>query len=149
MILTSRSGASSRLLGSDSIASRKLRYLNNRSDLSLRMESCDATDVEATASLIKTIENPLGGCFLMTLALSDGLFVNQSREDFRVVRESKIQSLEAFATVVDIKSLDFFIAFSSVAGLLGTIGQTNYARYVLQHIMILKGAKNHIVFVPP
>ena len=85
----------------------------------------------------------------MTLALSDGLFVNQSREDFRVVRESKIQSLEAFATVVDIKSLDFFIAFSSVAGLLGTIGQTNYARYVLQHIMILKGAKNHIVFVPP
>ena len=107
---------------------KKLHYLKGRKDLILRLEACDARSAEATNRLVKNIHVPIGGCFLMTLALSDALFLSQTEETFDRVRESKVKAFEVFSDAVDIGSLDFFVAFSSFAGLLPNVGQSNYSR---------------------
>jgi hypothetical protein len=94
----------------------------------LRLEKCDATDVHSTSLLLNSLHKPIAGCFQMTLVLSDALFVKQTQAKFTAVRDSKITVFEVFAAAVHIASLDFYIAFSSLTGLLGYPGQSNYAR---------------------
>lgn len=94
----------------------------------LRLEKCDGTDSEATALLVKSLSVPIAGCFQMTLVLSDALFLKQTQASFSAVHDSKIKIFDVFAGAVDINSLDFYIAFSSLTGLLGHAGQSNYAR---------------------
>ena len=96
-------------------------------DLTLKIEASDATSEPDMRRLIDDIEKPLGGCFLMTLVLSDGLFSSQTEERIRRVVNSKWGSLKTFDSVVPIQTLDFFVSFSSVNALMGRHGQSNYA----------------------
>jgi hypothetical protein len=68
----------------------------------------------------------------MTLVLSDEAFFKQSTQSFKSVYDSKLAAFDAFSTHVDIGSLDFFVALSSISGLVGLRGQSNYARYVVR-----------------
>lgn len=65
---------------------------------------------------------------LMTLVLADALFMNQTESSFQVVAESKMKAFEVFSNSVNIASLEFFVGFSSISGLFGNVGQSNYAR---------------------
>ncbi|KAJ7440955.1 hypothetical protein FB451DRAFT_1442691, partial [Mycena latifolia] len=127
LILTSRRGIESLDPQRDDEALSKVAYLRRCTDLELRLEKCDGTDAHATSSLVKTLLVPIAGCFQMTLVLSDALFLKQTQASFTAVYDSKIKVFEIFAAEVDIKSLDFYIAFSSLAGLLGQPGQSNYS----------------------
>jgi KR domain len=106
---------------------QRLSYLESCKDLVLRVESCDAMSLEATSDLLQTIEKPLGGCFSMTLLLSDAIFMNQTEETFHAVCDSKFKVVKVFEAATSIKKLDFFVQFSSVAWMGGNYGQSNYA----------------------
>jgi KR domain len=101
--------------------------MESRKDLVLRVAACDATSLEATSELLRTLEKPLGGCFSMTLVLSDALFLNQTEESFRCACDAKFKALQVFEAATSIDKLDFFVQFSSFASLSGNYGQTNYS----------------------
>jgi thioesterase domain-containing protein/aryl carrier-like protein len=125
--LTSRRGLQTLEATAHEITMLKIKYLENLADLDIHFEACDATDLEQTRRLLKTVRAPLGGCFLLTMQLRDALFVNQTSDSFKTVLDSKIKPIEVLKEAVDIRALDFVLAFSSVAGLFGNPGQTNYA----------------------
>jgi phthiocerol/phenolphthiocerol synthesis type-I polyketide synthase C len=106
---------------------QKLSYLESRKDLVLRVESCDATSLEATSDLLRTFEKPLGGCFSLTLFLSDAIFMNQTEETFRGACDAKFKALQVFEAATSIEKLDFFVQFSSATVIIGNYGQSNYA----------------------
>jgi len=101
--------------------------MERRSDLSLQFEACDATSVLEMRRLIDDVKEPLGGCFLMTLVLSDGLFTSQTEDSIRRVVDAKWGVLKTLDTVAPIQTLDFCVSFSSVSALFGNPGQSNYA----------------------
>ncbi|KAJ7717066.1 hypothetical protein DFH07DRAFT_762136 [Mycena maculata] len=124
VILTSRSG---RLKDHDIPSARIFGYLQTLRDFSLRLVAVDSTSEKDMKNLFGNIEEPLGGCMLLSGVLSDRSFSQHSEESFEVPFAPKIQSLEVLAKVLNIEALDFLITFGSVAGLFGNAGQTNYA----------------------
>ena len=127
IVLTSRRGR--RFLDTDALEVTRLKaaYMQRRDDLTLQFEACDATSAPGMRRVIDGIEEPLGGCFLMTLVLSDGLFATQTEDSIRNVINAKWESLKTVDAIVPIKTLDFCISFSSVSALVGNLGQSNYA----------------------
>lgn len=107
-----------------------IAYLESLPDLTIRLEASDATSKQATADLLHSIPLPLGGCMLLTVVLSDRTFAFQDDEGFRKVFASKTDACGVLASCLPggIAALDFFISFSSVVGLFGNGGQTNYSR---------------------
>ncbi|KAJ7664517.1 hypothetical protein DFH06DRAFT_985983, partial [Mycena polygramma] len=127
LVLTSRRGIASLDPERDAEALSKVTYLRNCADLVLRLEKCDATDPSMTFALFQSLPAPLAGVFQMTLVLSDALFLNQKPDSFTVVHDSKVKVFELIAAAIEITSLDFYVAFSSLAGLTGSPGQANYS----------------------
>ncbi|KAJ6517364.1 hypothetical protein C8R47DRAFT_960482, partial [Mycena vitilis] len=127
LVLTSRRGLASLDPERDAEALAKVAYLRSRADLVLRLEACDATDASVTCALFQRLPAPLAGVFQMTLVLSDALFLNQKLDNFTVVHDSKVKVFELVAAAIEIASLDFYVAFSSLAGLTGSPGQANYS----------------------
>jgi len=127
IVLTSRRGR--KFLDTDALEITKLKvaYMERCNDLSLQLAACDATSVLGMRRLIDGVKEPLGGCFLMTLVLSDGLFTSQTEDSIRRVVNSKWDSLTTLDTVSPIRTLDFCVSFSSVSALVGYYGQSNYA----------------------
>jgi hypothetical protein len=112
----------------DSVSTKqKFRYLKKRGDLVFRVEAFNAVDVESMRSFARKIAFPIGGCFLMILHLIDGLFMAQTEDTFHTVARSKLRVFQAFSSVFDMGSLDFFMSFSSMMAVTGNIGQSNYA----------------------
>ncbi|KAF8503015.1 ketoacyl-synt-domain-containing protein [Hysterangium stoloniferum] len=126
IVLTSRRGRESLRRTNQTAGLRTVQYLERRPDLSLSLEAVDATDYEATAALIKSLQKPIGGCFLMSLVLSDKSFANQTEDDFEKVFDAKTTAFQNLSHALDINTLDFFVSFSSVAALFGSAGQSNY-----------------------
>lgn len=60
-------------------------------------------------------------------ALADKLIENKSSQDFDLVVNTKIEGLRNIIKAVDPDSLKFLVLFSSVAGVFGNIGQSDYA----------------------
>lgn len=67
---------------------------------------------------------------LLSVVLSDRTFAMQTPEEFDKPFVPKIGACETIHECLKggIPSLDFFVGFSSVVGLLGNGGQTNYCR---------------------
>ncbi|KAJ7606255.1 hypothetical protein FB45DRAFT_1068712 [Roridomyces roridus] len=149
IVLTSRRGIASLDHETDEETVVKVAYLRGRADLTLRLEACDATDVQATSRLLETVGMRIGGCFQMSLVLSDALFVNQTEEKFSTVRDSKLKAFETFSAAVDVGQLDFYVAFSSISGLFGIAGQSNYASACTALEGALSGYQNAFSVVLP
>ncbi|KAF8180693.1 KR domain-containing protein, partial [Mycena galopus ATCC 62051] len=115
LVLTSRRGLKSLDPIIDALSLAKIMYLKGQDDLDLRMEACDATDVDEMHSLLRDLPAPLAGCFHMALVLADETFFRQSQRSFKSVYDSKLKVFDAFSTHVDI------------GGLVGLVGQSNYA----------------------
>ncbi|KAJ7690500.1 acyl transferase domain-containing protein [Mycena rosella] len=149
IILTSRRGMASLHPQTDGEALAKVAYLRRCDDLVLRLEKCDATNEQETSLLVKSIILPLAGCFQMTLVLADALFSRQTSANFTTVHDSKIRVFEVFAAEVDITSLDFYIAFSSLTGLIGYAGQSHYASACTGLVGVLSSHRNAFSLVVP
>lgn len=124
--MTSRRGR--KFLDTDALEVTRLKveYLQRCDDFSIQVEACDGTSVVETQQLIDGIKEPLGGCFLMPLVLSDGLFANQTEDSIHRVVSPKWDSLNVLDAIVPIQTLDFCVSFSSIGALFGLGGQSNY-----------------------
>lgn len=105
---------------------QKFNYLKSLKDLDLKVEPADAASFEAMDAVIKRITVPIGGCFLMTMVLSDGIFMRHTEESYRKVFDTKVKAFEVLNEVYPIEKLDFFVFFSSITTILGNNGQGNY-----------------------
>ncbi|KAF7341189.1 Polyketide synthase [Mycena venus] len=127
LVLTSRRGLDSLDPIEDAITVAKVTYLRTLDGLHLRLDKCDATDAKQMHLLLHSLPVPIAGCFHMTLVLSDRSFFKQTADTFRDVHNSKLGVFEVFSGQVEIESLDFFVALSSLSGLVGIPGQSNYS----------------------
>lgn len=126
--MTSRRGTSFFDDSATVATKQRLRYLQSRKDVQLRIESFDATSVEAMRALETSISTtaPVGGCFVLALVLKDGLFSRQTQETFHAVSDLKLDLLKACELAFDLRSLEFFVTLSSLLAVVGNPGQSNY-----------------------
>ena len=92
--------------------------------------SADVTSHKDMASLINRFGNDwpaLGGVIHAAGVLDDGMLVDQSWDRFEKVIATKIRGAEILDELTAEMSLHFFILYSSVAAVLGSRGQSNYA----------------------
>jgi acyl transferase domain-containing protein/acyl carrier protein len=99
-------------------------------DLRVRVVQVDVSDREALARAWGQIEAslpPVAGVAHAAAVLSDAALVKQSDEHLRTVFAPKVLgALHLHELTVD-RKLDFFILFSSLASVVGSPGQANYA----------------------
>jgi myxalamid-type polyketide synthase MxaB len=76
---------------------------------------------------IKTSLPPLRGVIHVAGVLDDGLLSNMSWEQFTRVMAPKVRGAWHLHHLTENLTLDFFVCFSSIASLLGSPGQGNYA----------------------
>lgn len=126
--MTSRSGRDSVAQKGSILSKRILANLEALSDLTLRLVAVDALSTQDMSSLIGGLGLPLGGCMLLALVLADRSFASQTRETFDTPFIPKTGAFQVLENVVSLETLDFLITFSSVSGMFGNAGQTNYAR---------------------
>ncbi|MGK7876650.1 MAG: SDR family NAD(P)-dependent oxidoreductase [Xenococcaceae cyanobacterium] len=92
--------------------------------------TADVSDREQIARIIEEITKnspPLRGIIHAAGVLSDGLLKNQTQSGFAKVLAPKAMGGWHLHTLTLDMPLDFFVVFSSVAGLLGNPGQANHA----------------------
>ncbi|NEQ97071.1 MAG: SDR family NAD(P)-dependent oxidoreductase, partial [Cyanothece sp. SIO2G6] len=90
----------------------------------------DVTDGDAIATLLQNIQNQgliLKGIFHAAGVLQDGLIRHQSWQQFDTVLAPKVQGAWHLHRLTQEYNLDCFVLFSSMASLLGSPGQGNYA----------------------
>ncbi|MEM7125457.1 MAG: SDR family NAD(P)-dependent oxidoreductase [Chloroflexota bacterium] len=84
-------------------------------------------DVERIIQRIKDEYGPLNGIIHSAGVLRDSLFVNKTEAEIEAVLAPKVfGSLNIDAATID-EPLDFLVLFSSLTGVLGNVGQADYA----------------------
>ncbi|KAF7348023.1 putative polyketide synthase [Mycena sanguinolenta] len=128
IVVTSRSGEKSLQVRKKSslIVWRIFAYLRSLEFLDIRLEAVDATSPISMSGFFDSIDRPIGGCFILTAVLADGLFPTLTEQEFTAVYASKTGVLETLHQTIDTSAMDFIVAFSSVSSLVGTGGQANY-----------------------
>lgn len=94
------------------------------------VEQADVSDLESMTQVFRNIEHSkrsLAGIIHLAGSISDGLLLNQNWSNFERVMTPKVQGAWSLHQLTQNQPLDFFVLFSSVASLLGTPGQSNYA----------------------
>ncbi|MEU6235012.1 SDR family NAD(P)-dependent oxidoreductase, partial [Kitasatospora sp. NPDC047058] len=92
--------------------------------------SADVADPAALAGRLAEIRaefGPLTGVVHAAGVLRDGFALTKSAEDFAAVLAPKVAGLRALDAATAGDPLDFFVAFSSIAAHIGSVGQTDYA----------------------
>ncbi|CAG8903978.1 unnamed protein product [Penicillium egyptiacum] len=94
------------------------------------IKACDVTSQESVEALLnEEMEGlpPVRGVIHGAMVLRDMLFENMSLEDFTAVARSKVEGAWNLHNTLINSPLDFFIALSSVAGIIGNRGQAAYS----------------------
>lgn len=60
-------------------------------------------------------------------SLADRMIENKTEEDYETVISPKIDGLKNLLSIAPVVNLDFLVLFSSIVGVFGNIGQTDYA----------------------
>ncbi|WP_330464859.1 SDR family NAD(P)-dependent oxidoreductase [Streptomyces longwoodensis] len=93
----------------------------------VRVESCDVADRDQLGQLIRTLEQPLTAVVHTAGVLDDGVIESLTPEQIeRVMRPKLDAALHLHELTADME-LSAFVLFSSVAALIGSPGQANYA----------------------
>jgi acyl carrier protein len=91
---------------------------------------CDASSVTALASVLEEHEArampPIKGCINAAMVLQDAVFENMTYAQWTLTINSKVQSSWNLHNMLP-GDLDFFVLLSSLAGICGTVAQSNYA----------------------
>ncbi|MER6186051.1 SDR family NAD(P)-dependent oxidoreductase, partial [Streptomyces sp. NPDC001652] len=122
LLLTSRRGP-----GADGAQrlGAELRDLGAQVDI----VACDAADRDALRTLLADIpdDRPLAAVVHTAGLLDDATVEAMTEQQVERVLRSKVRSAELLDELTATADLDAFVLFSSVAGVLGTAGQANYA----------------------
>ncbi|WP_103865511.1 SDR family NAD(P)-dependent oxidoreductase [Aquimarina sp. I32.4] len=92
--------------------------------------SCDVTNKESTDSFIKELIVTYGkidGIIHSAGVVRDSFLLNKTQEESSIVLNSKILGAKYLDQATKDLDLDFMIYFSSVAGVIGNIGQGDYS----------------------
>lgn len=76
---------------------------------------------------IKSTQNEIKGVFHAAGVLDDGMFNNLTQAQFENMLQAKANGAWNFHQIFSQDTLDIFVVFSSAAGILGSVGQSNYA----------------------
>jgi NAD(P)-dependent dehydrogenase (short-subunit alcohol dehydrogenase family)/aryl carrier-like protein len=122
LVLLGRSGASD-------TARETVREME-RADVKVVIAQADISQEKQVARVIAKIDHsmpPLRGIIHSAGVLDDGVLLNQDWERFTKVTAPKIAGAWNLHSQTLSMPLDFFVLFSSVISLIGSIGQGNYA----------------------
>lgn len=109
--------------------------MESLADLDLRLEAVDALSLSDMANLVRSTNMEIGGCIILTAVLSDRTFQHTTEADFKAVFAGKLGVLETLRGVFDVSRADFIVAFTSMSGLFGFGGQTNYGACVFHSVV--------------
>ncbi|MBO3459447.1 type I polyketide synthase [Aetokthonos hydrillicola Thurmond2011] len=90
-------------------------------------------DVSCTEDMVKVLEQvkvsfpPLRGIIHAAGVLDDGIVLHQNWQRFNQVMSPKIKGAWNLHVLTQDCPLDFFVCFSSIASLIGSLGQSSYA----------------------
>lgn len=124
LILLSRSGAASPA-AAKTVAELQDRGVNvaaPRCDV-----SCEASLSAALQSCARAGMPPVKGCINSAMALNDTVFSSMTHAQWEETIRSKVQSSWNLHRLLPQQGLEFFILLSSLSGVYGSIGQSNYA----------------------
>ncbi|KAH9989423.1 acyl transferase domain-containing protein [Xylariaceae sp. FL0662B] len=85
------------------------------------------TEIDDVNRAVDQARLPIAGVVQLSMVLRDQLFARMPFEDWEAVTKPKIQGTWNLHTALAKQPLDFFVLFSSFAGLIGQRGQANYA----------------------
>lgn len=94
------------------------------------VEQADAGDPAALGAVLKRLDDagvPLRGVIHAAGALDDGALRFQTPERFAPVMAAKVSAAWTLHRLTEGRALDFFVLFSSFAGVAGLAGQANHA----------------------
>ncbi|KAI1260500.1 hypothetical protein F5Y18DRAFT_405602 [Xylariaceae sp. FL1019] len=120
LIVPSRSGSSS-LAAAEVIS--QLHHIN------IIAPKCDVGDFQAVSAMLKECAEqmpPIKGCINAAMVLQDAVFQNMTPAQWQLTIRSKVQTSWNLHHLLP-QDLDFFILFSSLSGVYGTVAQTNYS----------------------
>ena len=121
LILLSRSGA---------CTEAAITLLNELEGMGVRVEAprCDIACASSLSTALTESASmpPIKGCLQATMVLRDCIFDNMSFADWETSTASKVQSSWNLHSLLP-DDLSFFILLSSIAGIVGSAAQSNYA----------------------
>jgi NADPH:quinone reductase-like Zn-dependent oxidoreductase/NAD(P)-dependent dehydrogenase (short-subunit alcohol dehydrogenase family)/acyl carrier protein len=123
LVLLSRNGAQSE---AQQAAVEALRARGSQ----VLVAHADVADREGVASVLRALDAsglPLRGVIHAAGGLADGVLMQQTPERFERVLRPKVQGAWNLHELTAQRELDFFVMYSSAAGLMGSPGQGNYA----------------------
>ncbi|MGH3973891.1 MAG: SDR family NAD(P)-dependent oxidoreductase, partial [Pseudonocardiaceae bacterium] len=91
--------------------------------------AADVTDLASMCDVIDSIDgsgHPLRGVVHAAMQLDDASLIELNDDRFRTALSPKMQGAVILDAVTQHRQLDFFVLFSSMAALLGNLGQANY-----------------------
>ncbi|MEL6559560.1 MAG: SDR family NAD(P)-dependent oxidoreductase, partial [Bacteroidota bacterium] len=91
---------------------------------------CDITSYDALEKLISNIKTKYGkidGVIHAAGIIKDSLLVNKKEEEIKSVLDTKITGVINLDSILQNEPLDFFLSMSSIASIVGNIGQSDYA----------------------
>ncbi|KAF4434567.1 polyketide synthase [Fusarium acutatum] len=89
----------------------------------------DATNADDVTRAIGEVSSPLRGIIQMSMVLRDRMFEDMTFQEWETTTRPKVQGTWNLhnASLAAKCLLDFFLLFSSLSGILGQVGQANYA----------------------
>jgi polyketide synthase 7 len=122
VVLVSRSGAAA-----DGVAELVSRL--EAAGAQVSVVACDVADRDTVAALIARLpaQYPLRGVFHAAGVLDDGLIASLTPERVDAVLRAKVDGAWNLHELTQHLDLSAFVMFSSMAGIVGTAGQGNYA----------------------
>lgn len=131
-LMASRGARRLNLIGRHSPSKAALEAIGNmeRSGAEVRVFEADISDRAAVREVLDAItsEGPaLRGVVHAAGLIADALLPSQSVESLKRVMAPKVDGAWHLHALTRDCPLDFFVCFSSMAGIVGTVGQANYA----------------------
>ncbi|PVI01618.1 hypothetical protein DM02DRAFT_590921 [Periconia macrospinosa] len=115
--------------GSTTVAAQKIIAELRAKGVQVYAPKCDVSsrdELAAELTMVQSTMPPIKGCINAAMLLQDTFFANMSHSDWSGTVKSKLVSSTNLSALVP-RDLDFFILFSSLSGVYGTPGQSNYA----------------------
>ncbi|NJM14106.1 MAG: SDR family NAD(P)-dependent oxidoreductase [Bacteroidales bacterium] len=132
-IATSTKGATVVLTGRSALSDQKKATLKSLESLGAKVsyQTVDVTDKKAVSILVREIVHEFGnlnGIIHSAGTIQDNLILNKTLEEFQSVLMPKVAGTGNLDEATkNLAQLDFFVLFSSGAGVMGNIGQADYS----------------------